>query len=241
MSSLELLLRDAMTEHTAAMPAPRAGLAALVARRSNRVRRLQAAGVALSASALVVGGAAGVIALNRPGVSLTVIGRAAGGPSPVFPQVQSGKGTSPAAAKAAGDLEAVSLPDPAPGFPVRRVPNETAGLCGCGGPVDVWAKTFLVGVRPDAITDNHDGTYGGVPTGPEASVLVIDGQVSERYRVTGHVKVGGYLATVLSDEGRAALAFSAGRFAVEVWGDEGATVDQLVTLAESIRGLPSGS
>lgn len=151
--------------------------------------------------------------------------------------VTAGSGQAPAAA-APADLEAVSLPDPAPGFPVRRLQDQRAALCRCGGPRDYWAMTFLVGVGPARVTDLGNGSVGASPTGPEASVIVTDGQVALRKRVVGHVEVGGRPTTVLEDSGRAVLLFSAGRFAVQVWGDAGATAGQLERLAAALRGLP---
>jgi hypothetical protein len=239
-TSLETLLREAMTEHTESVPHLSLGAARLAAGRGSRARRLRLAGASVTVVALAAGGtAAAVLVGHESGDAPVTAGGSGADPSPLFAPNAAGKAVGQApTATAPADLEAVSLPDPAPGFPVRRVHDQRAALCGCGGPHDYWTMTFLVGVRPDKVTDNGDGSVGGTPTGPEASVIVTDGAVTLRNRVVGHVTVGGRPTTVLDDDGRAVLLFAAGRFAVQVWGDEGATADQLVTLADALQGLP---
>jgi hypothetical protein len=141
---------------------------------------------------------------------------------------------------APADLAAVSLPDPAPGFPLRRSTDQGPEPTGVTGGT-FWTQAFLVGKTPDRVigrdADGRPNSFA--PTGPEATVLVIDGAATTDGTVVGHTQVGGRPATFVHYEGENGLSFHAGRFVVQVWGFGGVTNDELVALAGALHGLPS--
>lgn len=141
-------------------------------------------------------------------------------------------------------LLGVSVPDPAPGFPLRREPDSAATeSLSTGG--TYWADTFLVGRTPPSCT-TYPGGGACSPTGPEATVIVTKGPQPtspdahneiENEPVVQTTTIDGHPAYVTQDNSETVLYFSAGPFAVLVAGDQGATVNDLTTLAESIHGL----
>jgi hypothetical protein len=142
-------------------------------------------------------------------------------------------------------ITAVSLPDPAPGFPLRR---ETDGVhpTGFGPGSTFWTATFLLGVTPPDLSTPTPGVVTGTPTAAEATVLVIDGHpfdLSAPTRiddvpVAGTTQVQGQTALVTKSCDQTDLYFSTGRFQVLIAGFPGSTdVETLVTLGNAIHGL----
>lgn len=155
------------------------------------------------------------------------------------------KGGSPPAA-----LAAVSLPDPAPGFPIRRFPDDVSLTTFGASPAAQWVATFGLGLHPEvAIRDTSGKVVGGAPGGPEVTIMVgsfdlppltsagtIEGHVVVSSPlvagVTGHVTTYAEKGTPVSE-----LYFSSGLFTVEVIGFGGVTTDQLVALGNALSGL----
>lgn len=155
----------------------------------------------------------------------------------------------------AGQLEGVTLPDPAPGFPIRRVPDSAPRHVSLDGYANqqYWARSFLLAAKPEITTTDSSGNVGGQPTGPEVTMLVgnfptqpsatqITGQT-----VSSHPQVAGVVGTAYTGQEKgvpmATLAFQVGPFAVHIFGSGGATLDQLVALGNALTGLvvPSAS
>jgi hypothetical protein len=143
-------------------------------------------------------------------------------------------------------LDAICLPDPAPGFPLRRGPDTTA-MTG-GGLIQQAAltRTFLVGVTPPITTKEANGTILSTPTGPEATVMVArDGafpttpdavRAAGVYPVIGATTALGTSATIVRVEaGQVGVLVSADGFAIAAYGSATAP---LVTLINSLQGLP---
>jgi hypothetical protein len=247
MSDVQELLREAMRDHTDGLTvAPTTVPAALrTVRRSQRTRLVMTTG----AAAVVVGGAAAtIVATHNPGsaprqrVVPAASGTAAPSPdtAPPSTRLRIVRHGAPAGAIPSEALRHVSLPDPAPGFPMR-VPDPKDMIAysgfGAGSSADYWSTLFKVEQTP---------AKGGVPTGPEASVIVIDGPVSatpdshnqiDGLPVIGHRTVSGRPAYVTQDGAATILTFDTGRFTVDITGDFGATVDQLVALGAALTGL----
>lgn len=155
----------------------------------------------------------------------------------------------------AGQLEGVTLPDPAPGFPIRRVPDSAPRQVSLDGYADqqYWARSFLLAAKPEITTTDATGNVGGQPTGPEVTMVVgtfptqpsasqITGQT-----VSSHPQVAGVVGTAYTGQEKGVpmmtLAFQVGPFAVHIFGSGGATLDQLVALGNALTGLvvPSAS
>jgi hypothetical protein len=266
MSSLEQLLRDAMDEHTSSARPIGTGMAHAALRGSHRTRRLQSAaigGTSVAAAAVVVatatlGGGSGSVAGSAgaaaaassvvpaptsAAVAPTVVGAtyaASAAPTPESvlasgevsandPAAKGGKG--PAA------LDAVTLPDPAPGFPLRRWTDTGSQPTGIGtGGGTYWTKSFGLAVTPYKMS--ADGTTG-TPTGPEVTILVVDGWPRMDGTDVGHTHVNGQAAVLVDYDNMHGLGFSAGKFSVQVWGSSTVTSGQLVALATALQGLPS--
>src|SRR5207302_785904 len=64
-------------------------------------------------------------------------------------------------------LAGVSLPDPAPGFPIRRTPDSKSSHEGL-----YMSRIFLVAVRPPTTRTLAPGVTESRPTGQEATVIV---------------------------------------------------------------------
>jgi hypothetical protein len=69
----------------------------------------------------------------------------------------------------AGELARVSLPNPAPGFPVRRAPDSTAKTSDAGV---YLSRTFLVAATPGTTSTPAPGVTETRPNGQEATVIV---------------------------------------------------------------------
>ena len=156
------------------------------------------------------------------------------------PTTTSPSGTPKSAEPPPAALLEVSLPDPAPGFPLRRwtddVGLETVG----SGERPHWTALFGLGVQPD----NADGTPGG----PQVTLRVGDfpmpanhGGTIEGHDVVASPEVAGVQGhvTLYSEKGTAIreLYFSTGTHTVEVIGFGGVSTDQLVALGDALQGL----
>ena len=228
----------------------------LVVRRGRRVRarRRVVAGTTTLVGVGVVAFGSIALAGTLPwgGQSPSVVGPAAGGASTSTRPVPSGPTTSmPPSDREAPPvgLADVSLPDPAPGFPIRRVEDKLTQTSFGPGRLH-WVQTFLLARKPATVTTDANGnTSGGVPNGPEVTVFVGDfpaaktspgGTIKGRTvvasptvaGVTGHV-------TAYTEKGTPVktLYFSGGGFNVEVIGFGGVTTRELVDLGNAITGL----
>jgi hypothetical protein len=143
-------------------------------------------------------------------------------------------------------LEAICLPNPAPGFPLRRGPDTTTMTGGGLIQTSALTRTFLVGVTPPITTIEANGTILSTPTGPEATVVVArDGAFPTTpeavgaagvYPVVATTAALGMSATIVQVEaGEIGVLVSADGFAVAAYGSAPA---QLVTLINSLQGLP---
>lgn len=157
----------------------------------------------------------------------------------------------PAQQSASPQIRAVKLADPAPGYPLRRG-ADSLDPTGFGPSVTYWTATYLLAQTPGA---QHSLDGGGIetdPTGPEATVLVIDGQpfnldnptTVEGLPVSETTTVLGHPAWVTSACDQTDIVFSTGRFQVLLaafpGGDDSvrdANVTRLKTLAAALQGL----
>jgi hypothetical protein len=274
MNDLPDVLRTAMTEHSdGLMLRPGAAREALDSAAS--ARRTHVA-LGAGATAVLVGGtAAAVVWLDaQPG---SASGR------PVSP-ANSGRATIhqeahltwthpkllPGADGASPDpaLLAVSLPDPAPGFPVRRAEATTSLTSLPNG--TYWTDAFLLAAQPATCTtlpaesipsaspdatpstqaspdsgSSPSGETSCTPNGAEVTVLVTEGPEptapDSDNQIAGDaviqtVTVDGQTGYVTGSANELDLYYGEGKFAVTVVGED-TTVADLVTLADSLRGL----
>ena len=235
----------------------------LVVRRGRRVRarRRAVAGTTTLVGVGVVAFGSIALAGTLPGggQSTSVVGPA-GGDTPVTAPSDASTSTpptpsAPTTSTPPSNQEAppvgladVSLPDPAPGFPIRRVEDKLTPTSFGPGKL-YWVQTFLLARRPATVTTDANGNTSGVPNGPEVTVFVGDfpaaktspgGTIKGRKvvasptvaGVTGHV-------TAYTEKGTPVktLYFSGGGFNVEVIGFGGVTTRELVDLGNAITGL----
>ena len=119
------------------------------------------------------------------------------------------------------ELQRVKLADPAPGFPIRRLPDAVALTSGLPGTnADRYDATFLVASR-----DGRQATVmvGAVPMPATSGIPVIGaspGPITDRPTVLGHQ------AYVTSDGEQTILYFSTDTYTVIVTGGAGVTADQ---------------
>jgi hypothetical protein len=264
MNDLSELLHTAMTEHTEGLGLRRdaARTALDAATRARRVHVVFGAG----ATAVLIGGTAAAVAFvdasspsgsGRSKISVLNSERATHRQAPnatlSYPKVNRGSGgPGPDAA-----LRNVSLPDPAPGFPVRRAEDSLAMTASQTG--TYWTDSFLVAANPPTCTavpleststtspsgvGNPTGTQC-TPNGAEATVLVTQGPEStapgpngqiEGVPVSQIVTVDGQLGYITNVNSQLELYFGVGTFAIQVSGDDTKVAD-LVTLADSLHGL----
>lgn len=273
MSDIEDLLRTAMKDHTEQlMTAP--GIARHAIRRAGRTRRAHYAATASLAAlgtTATVGvvshhaftrtpptGRQGVCdgAISAAASDLTaqaVAGLASPAASPVaspatspFPASSAatfGSGSDSSSAASAA-IKAVRLPNPAPGFPLRREPDSvTENEFGPDG--EFWTATFLLGVTPGRTVGSGPGFVEVDPTGKEATVLVSDGHpfdlssptTIDSLPVMRTLEVQGHEAYVTATCEQTTIYLTTGRFQVEVTGFGGTTVGEMVELENSLSGL----
>ncbi len=256
MDDFERLLRSELREESTHL-VPRHGLARVTWRRGRQTHRLQQAGGAMAVAVTVtatVGG--GVLIRERgdtSGTHLPTTGQS-GGPSQICPSPRdlvprsavatelpaAGVASPPTASNStpSAALRAVHLPNPAPGFAVRRG-NDTLLATGFGNST-YWVATFLVAQQPlgQSATPATSGST-------EAAVLVIDGAPFDLdagvrkirgAKVSGTAEIQGQTAYVTHSCGLTAMYFHAGEFQVTLTGLN-TTVEQLVTLGDSLEGL----
>jgi hypothetical protein len=138
----------------------------------------------------------------------------------------------------------VTLPDPAPGFVLRRAPD-TMDEEGFSEGVTYPGAVFLLGVTPGATSTPAPGSIEVDPTGPEATIIVVDGHPwdltsptsIENEPVTSSLTVQGHPAYVTTSSDQTDLYLQTGRFQVLVAGSRGTPVDKLVALENALTGL----
>ena len=148
-------------------------------------------------------------------------------------------------------IRAVSLPNPAPGYPLRRGGDSLAPT-GFGPSAEYWTATYLLAQTPGAQHSVGNGAVEVDPTGPEATVLVIDGHpfnldnptTIEGLPVSETTTVLGHPAWVTSACDQTDVVFSTGRFQVLLAAAPGgddtvrdANVARLKELAAALEGL----
>ena len=160
--------------------------------------------------------------------------------------IQPGSSTTSMATDIEAALTAVSLPDPAPGFPYRIIPDPAPELITLDNK-QYWSRVYSLAVKPESTVTDSDGTVSGTANGPEAVVRVgtfplpgsggeVDGHpIVERPNVAG--TQGILVKSDLNGAAMVALYFQGGAFTVEITGIEGATTDQLIALGDALTGL----
>jgi hypothetical protein len=227
-------------------------------RRTATGAALLGVGAALTASVVVLSG------LGAPATGGSAVGAAGGGEASAAPMeeltpptpseepsslvIEADPGQLSAAARAR--LMAVSLPDPAPGFPVRRWADPqriTPELLADGGS---WTRVWGLAETPYREDTSADGQVTEVPTGPEITLRVgyfpmpRHGQgdgiyASERFVEDVDVAGGrGWITTTTDDGTRVrSLYLDTGELSVVIVGMGGVSTAQLVALGDSLRGL----
>jgi hypothetical protein len=263
---IEDLLREAMRARTAgAHPAP--GLARKALRGAARGRRVQLAATAAASVAAVGAVAATGVALQhgpRGGGAASTLG--GGLPSPTgscydtaSPKAALSAVSSPGATHRSvtmsqvpsQQIQAVKLADPAPGYSLRREADSLAPT-GFGPSSEYWTATFLLAQKPGVSHTLAEGAVETDPTGPEATVLVVDGHpfdlddpaTLEGVPVSGTTTVLGHDAWVTNACDQTDIFFSTGRFQVLLagfpGGDDNAqatNIARLTAVAEKLQGL----
>jgi hypothetical protein len=220
-----------------------------------RGRRARARRQALVGGTAILG--AGVVALVGGTLVHDASGSVPGGSaSSGRPATSSSVTATPSPSQPIGvaaQLQAVTLPDPAPGFPIRRfqdsAPRQTS-LDGVSAPM-YWVRSFLLAEKPGITTTDASGNVtGGRPTGPEVTMFVgtfpaewsaahAGGRPSSQAAVAG--VVGDVYVSTEKGVPMLVLTFQRGPFSVFIQGSGGATVDQLVALGDALNGLPTAS
>jgi hypothetical protein len=180
---------------------------------------------------------------TAPPVSVTITGSPGTTPSP------SGATVNPSAS-APAELAAVTLADPAPGFPIRRWPDEVSLNSGlAGSTTGVWAALFGLAAKPETRTTSAAGNISGMPNGAEVTLFVAempmparaaDGTIEGNPVIATPTVAGvqGYV-TSYSEKGTPIheLYADTGRFTVIIIGFSGVSVDELVALGNALTGL----
>ena len=83
-----------------------------------------------------------------------------------FGEVQPGGQATSAPTSIEAALGAVSLPDPAPGFPYRLIPDGGPSLATVDGQ-QYWIRNFSLAVKPETTTTDSSGTVTGVRMDPK--------------------------------------------------------------------------
>jgi hypothetical protein len=228
-------------------------------RRTATGAALLGVGAALTASVVVLSG------LGAPATGGSPVGAAGGGevsaapteeptsPSPVDEPSSASITLDPGelSAAARARLMAVSLPDPAPGFPVRRWADpQRITPEGSGDGTASWTRVWGLAERPYRQETSADGQVTEVPTGPEVTLRVGyfpmprhgQGQgfyATETFVEDVDVAGGRGWITTTSDKGTRvrSLYLDAGDLSVVIVGMGGVSTAQLVALGDSLRGL----
>ena len=203
--------------------------------RRARLRRRATVGATAAVGAGVVV-LAGTTLSSSLGSAATPSVTTAGGPRATLSPTSSPTPSQSASIKEA--LSAVTLPDPAPGFPYRHGPDGAPHLSTVySGPGPYWVRFFRVGTKPDS-------GVSGTQTGTEAIVLVGAFPLPRTYgagqTVSGHPEVAGVVGTAITGQEKGSpfveLFFKSGRFSADITG-WGATTEQLVALGNALNGL----
>jgi hypothetical protein len=207
-----------------------------------RGRRARARRRATVGATTVVG--AGVVVLAGATLSSNIGSPAApsvttgGGPSATLSPTITPKPIHSASTKEA--LSAVTLQDPAPGFPYRHGPDEEPHLSSVyGSPGPYLVRLFRVGTEPAQKSMSSAGVGGS-----EVVVLVGDFPLPSTYgagqTVFAHPEVAGVTGTAITgrEKGRTfvQLFFKSGRFSADLVG-WGVTTEQLVAVGNALTGL----
>jgi len=159
------------------------------------------------------------------------------------PSVPSGSG--------ADGLASISLPDPAPGFPVRRSPDNASNTSHAGV---YMTRIFLLAVTPGITRTLAPGVTETRPTGQEATVMVAchgafpttPDQINAQHQATviGTTKARGQTATIVrSDTHQIGVLLTYDGLDVAAYGDyssvpnDPVTPDQLVRLIDALEHL----
>lgn len=161
-----------------------------------------------------------------------------------YPGASTASTAPPADVEAA--LAAVSMPDPAPGFPYRLTPDPAPRLVTLDDQQG-WVRLFSLAARPETTVTDANGVVSGEANGPEAVVNVStfplresDSQVGGHPIVARPTIAGTRGIQVEFEVGGAPVVgvyFQKGGFTVDITGIEGATPDQLITLGNALTGL----
>ena len=228
----------------------------LVVRRGRRVRARRRAVVGtttfVGVGVVALGSLALAGTLPSGGQGSTVVGPAAGGPDVTAP---GGAGTpNPSGLPSPTGLGApptgltdVSLPDPAPGFPIRREQEQIGGMT--EGSRTYWVKTFLLASEAGTPTTDAAGSASSSTNERQVTLVVgnfpmmrvkADGTI-EGHEVVDSPAVAGAtgLVTTYSEKGTpiSELYFDGEDFNVRVIGMGGVTTGELVDLGNAITGL----
>ena len=184
-------------------------------------------------------------ALPGGGTTSTTVTATSGKPANIM---GGGKPIPSEPAKPAG-LDDISLPNPAPGFPLRRDPDSSFVQSGSDGTDSLeWTRFFAVETSAPHVEQLGCGAYGSTPTGPEATIMVVPrfagdtaGQkVEGSFPVTSTVTARGTTAYVSHQSDKEAydiLQVSTDKWTVIVTGDWGTTVPEMVTLANALQNI----
>jgi hypothetical protein len=237
--------------------------AELVMRRGRRmrVRRRMAVGTTTLVGVGVVAVSSVALAGHLPGSGpvSSAVGPASGtgtsgtiaSPEPTAPGpgtatptgTPSSKGGTPPA-----ELAAVALPDPAPGFPIRRWTDSVGLESGPPGQEAYWSATFGLAVTPPTTETDAAGSVSAYPTGPEVTILVNSLPMPDvrNGKLEGHpviatptvAGVTGHVTSYLDkDTPVKDLYFSSGRLSIKVVGFDGVSTAELVRLGNALTGL----
>lgn len=246
------------------------GLAQRACRRGRRRLLRRRSGAALSVA--LVGTAVGSVALSahRSGPVSHVVaadGRTATTPAAgSSPLCEPGKPALPPGVHDDAGLEAVCLPDPAPGFPVVQDRLPTMAVRG-GYDHGEIARTFLLDATQPRLIPSIYGSAGGgtapsvgvgedpsfAPTGPQLSIAVARRgswptspaavAAAHVYPVIGTTSVRGVIGTVVRvDEHTRGVLIQLGDFDIQAYGANDAggatpTVKQIDAVIETLRHL----
>ena len=226
-----------------------------IVRRGRRVRARRRASV--GASALLGVGAVALASVALASTVPSVGGTSAAGPasssSAAGPALTAS--SSPTAKPTDGptpwgapptDLAAVSLPDPAPDFPVRLFPDSVQPESSGAGNQSRWVSIFRLAASPERTSTPSPGVVVSHATGPEVTMFVgaysnpvhLSGLKSQSLAGSPEVAgVVGHLAEY-TEKGTTfrCLYFTTGKFTVEIIGAD-VTTAQFVALGNALTGL----
>lgn len=255
MTAIEQLLRDAMTEHTDAVPHLRPGTARTVLRRSHRASRVRLAAATTATVAATAGvgvfavsvqpattgtfsGGAPASGVNVSGTVPTPVAVGKSAPQPpaagtvdaAAPGVDDTMEMVKTAAEAPADLVAVTIADQAAGLDLTPDHGGSYALTLTGK----WRK-YLHFSKPGAAPDFTSGTII-LTRGAEAPFW--NGAQSPSPSINA-LTVAGRAATNWVSGGDHYVSFTAGALTVQIYSsDTTISTDQLVAVGNALQGLP---